>query len=369
MKKEIKVGIFVALGVMLFGVIVFIVGDNRHVWARKLTYVAMFTDVAGLKPGAPVRMGGVEIGSVTSANHGEVASDPRIRVAMDIVRSDATRIRTDTVARIVNKGLLGDKMIELSIAPFTSPQLDPATPIRSEEPVDISRYLSQFEGIAKKTERVVENAERATGALADPQFTEDVKGAAKSLHAILDGIALQDGAAHRMIFDPETGKKLDRTLTNLDGATANLNAALADTRDVAAQVKRGPGLAHALVYESDVSADAAGALKELHEDLAAVRQGNGLLHALVYGDTDAQHLMGNVNAMSDDMREIVANMKAGKGTLGALLVDPSIYEDIRSLVGNVDRNQVLRALVRYSIKADEKSAPKVETPSTAAPKK
>ena len=109
-------------------------------------------------------------------------------------------------------------------------------------------------------------------------------------------------------------------------------------------MKRGPGLAHALVYDSDVSDNAAGALKEVHEDLAAVRQGNGLLHALVYGDTDAQHLMGNVNAMSDDMREIVANMKAGKGTLGALLVDPSIYEDIRSLVGNVDRNQVLRAL-------------------------
>jgi phospholipid/cholesterol/gamma-HCH transport system substrate-binding protein len=38
-------------------------------------------------------------------------------------------------------------------------------------------------------------------------------------------------------------------------------------------------------------------------------------------------------------------------------VDPSIYEDIKSLVGNVERNQVLRALVRYSIKQDELKAP------------
>ena len=44
----------------------------------------------------------------------------------------------------------------------------------------------------------------------------------------------------------------------------------------------------------------------------------------------------------------------GKGTLGALLVDPTVYEDIKSAVGNVERNEVLRALVRYSIKADEK---------------
>ena len=57
--------------------------------------------------------------------------------------------------------------------------------------------------------------------------------------------------------------------------------------------------------------------------------------------------------MSDDLREIVANVKAGRGTIGALLVDPTIYEDIKSLVGNVERNQVLRSLVRYSIKQTE----------------
>ncbi len=33
-----------------------------------------------------------------------------------------------------------------------------------------------------------------------------------------------------------------------------------------------------------------------------IRNGNGLVHSLVYGDSDTQHLMGNVNAMSDDLR-------------------------------------------------------------------
>ena len=46
-------------------------------------------------------------------------------------------------------------------------------------------------------------------------------------------------------------------------------------------------------------------------------------------------------------------MKAGRGTIGGLLVDPSIYEDVKTLVGNVERNQVLRALVRYSIKQND----------------
>ena len=69
--------------------------------------------------------------------------------------------------------------------------------------------------------------------------------------------------------------------------------------------------------------------------------------------------MGNINAMSRDLRHIVADVRAGKGTVGALLVDPSVYEDIKMVLGNVDRNKTLRALVRYSIKQDEK-APRVD---------
>ena len=102
----------------------------------------------------------------------------------------------------------------------------------------------------------------------------------------------------------------------------------------------------------------------MHQDLEAIRKGNGIAHALIYGDDDTQHVMGNVNAMSDDLRAIVARIRQGKGTIGALLVDPTVYEDIKSAVGNVERNQVLRALVRYSIKADEQRppAPRVEAP-------
>lgn len=76
-----------------------------------------------------------------------------------------------------------------------------------------------------------------------------------------------------------------------------------------------------------------------------------------------------MSAMSDDLREIVADMKKGRGTIGALLVDPTVYEDIKSLVGNVERNQVLRALVRYSIKQSEEKphATVTDAPQPALP--
>jgi phospholipid/cholesterol/gamma-HCH transport system substrate-binding protein len=49
--------------------------------------------------------------------------------------------------------------------------------------------------------------------------------------------------------------------------------------------------------------------------------------------------------------------------VGALLVDPSIYEDMKLVLGNVQRNDVLRALVRYSINKDE-AKPTVEVGSS-----
>jgi len=65
------------------------------------------------------------------------------------------------------------------------------------------------------------------------------------------------------------------------------------------------------------------------------------------------------------VKTVVEGIRAGRGTIGALMVDPSVYEDLKSLLGNVERNKTLRALVRYSIRRDEKVAP-VEAPDPPA---
>jgi phospholipid/cholesterol/gamma-HCH transport system substrate-binding protein len=195
---------------------------------------------------------------------------------------------------------------------------------------------------------------RTSEQLADPQMAEDIRGSVKSLRAILDGVANnKDGLAHKMIFEPEEARRIDAILANLDAASANLAKASADANEVTTRAKNGPGLVHSLVYDDQLAQGTVGTMVELNKSLVALRTGNGLGHAIVYGDDSTQHVLGNVSAMSDDLREIVGNVKAGRGTLGALLVDPSVYEDIKSLVGNVERNQVLRALVRYSIKQNE----------------
>ena len=114
MKRQIKVGIFVILGLVLTAAAVMLIGSTRQLWEPKMDYQTAFNDVAGLKPGAPVRTGGLDIGQVTGVGHSGDPRDPRIFVVMSVNRAEAQRIKTDTIARVVNKGLLGDRMIEVT---------------------------------------------------------------------------------------------------------------------------------------------------------------------------------------------------------------------------------------------------------------
>ena len=354
MNRQLKVGLFVIFGLALTMLAIFLIGNTRRLWAPKVPFRAAFNDIAGLKPGAPVRMGGLDIGSVVSLGHDGNAGDPRIYVRLDIEKDEATRVRSDSVARIVNRGLLGDKMVELTVGSASAPPPSPDGLLKSEEPADM---LAAANRVAAATQETIQKLQPLADSLGDPKFAEDIRGSAADIHELLDAFVHGDGVAHRLVYDKRTAEHFDSLLTHLDTSTANLDATLADIRDVTDHVREGPGIAHALVYDGDMSKNAAGSLEEVHADLRAIREGNGLAHAILYGDDPSQHVMANLNAMSDDLRVIVGNVRQGKGTIGALLVDPTVYEDIKAAVGNVERNEVLRALVRYSIKADEKHPP------------
>jgi phospholipid/cholesterol/gamma-HCH transport system substrate-binding protein len=290
--------------------------------------------------------------------HGTDANDRRIYVKLQVERSEAVRIHADTKAQILGKGLLGDKMVDLS-TDGKGPLLTGGGTLDTSEPVDFTSALGVLAG---KANHAMTNVEHTTELLNDPKLHDDIRASLDDIRALLDGVVQKDSAAHRLLLDPSEGARIDHAITSLQESSEQLNAAIASVRDVTDHVKSGPGLVHALVYDGEMSQNAAGAVAEVHKDLEAVRTGNGLVHSLIYGDDSTQHVMGNVDAMTGDLRAIVHDVRQGKGTLGALLVDPSVYEDIRALVGNVERNEVLRALVRYSIKADEASdhAPRVD---------
>jgi phospholipid/cholesterol/gamma-HCH transport system substrate-binding protein len=358
--RELKVGAFVSAGLFVAGLVVFLIGDERHAFAMKDTYETTFEDVQGLTRGSPVRMGGIDVGQVSSVTFPDDPKDRRLRVVMSIVRKEARRIRADSVATIGSKGLLGDKMVVIGAGSPAAPELPPGSVLRSEPPADLSMVVDRLGTISEKADAVMGNLEKTTDTLASPEFREDFRVAVRSLGRIMKKVDEGDGYLSRLLKDPTEAERISVAITGFSQATARLDQTLAGVTAAVARVNQGPGLVHDLLYgegPAEAVVQVGRAADELATTLAGVRDGNGLARSLLYGDDASQQLIGDLNAITRDVRRIVDGIQAGRGTLGALMVDPSVYEDLKLLLGNVERNRTLRALVRYSIRRDGSTPP------------
>jgi phospholipid/cholesterol/gamma-HCH transport system substrate-binding protein len=356
-----KVGGFVLAGLIGAGGIIFLIGDNRSLFDSKVQFHTQFDDVQGVKPGSTVRMGGVDIGTVA---HVRYPDDPRksvIDVELSVVKREAVRIREGSRASIAAKGLLGDKMVSITAGPPDRPQIAPGGEIATDPAQDFTQALGKIDEIATSAKNVLANLDAATGTFADEQVRDDMRRGVSALSHILVSIDSGPGYAARLMHDENEANRLSNTLANLERMSARLDRVLAGVDQALARVNEGPGFAHEVLYGESggrALAQVGGAADELGKVLAGIRTGNGLAHGVLFGASDGDSVLGNqlasdLSGMSSDLRGIVSDMRQGKGTLGALMVDPSVYEDLKMLLGNVQRNQALRALVRYSIKRDD----------------
>ncbi len=354
-KREIKVGIFVVLGLIVAGAIVFMVGEERRVFDRHYRLKVAFDDVAGLKPGAPVRMGGIDIGSVEAVKFSLDMRDKRLHVTFRVVGTAYDRIHEDSSITIGNKGLLGDKLLEVSQGTEGTPHVPENGYVQGIPPQEFGHFITKADEIADLTKKTLQNVEAVTKALADPKVSDDMKGVIASVRVLLNDAATHDGFIKRLTTDPKMAEHLDHVFVEAASAGRNFDGVATELRALMKQAKDGPGFAHTLLYSKDgevIAKSMAKASEELAHTMEAIRTGKGAVHELVYGD-DGGRLAKDIQGITSDARAIMADVRAGKGTLGALLVDPSLYEDMKSILGNVERNQVLRAIVRYTIKQDE----------------
>ncbi|MEM9193377.1 MAG: MlaD family protein [Myxococcota bacterium] len=346
----IRVGIFVLAAIAIGATIAFAIGNQRSVFGSKVEYRAVFDSVSGLRAGSPVRIAGLGVGTV-----GEVAlgDDGRVHVRFSVLKEVSHLVREDSRAAVGNKGLLGDKLIDISAG--QGEPLAPGSVVPTGDSGDLSQYLSAAGGIIDDVQGTVSNLRTVTEPLAEDQFGEDVQEIAHNLAILTRMAATEDGTVARLLQDPSYADRLDRTLRNVELASAELLRTSRSTRAIVDEVRAGDGSAHELIYGSGGArlvenlADMSGEANLL---MAEVRTGDGMVHDLVYEDA-GDAILNNVTQATTDLAALMSDIRAGRGTVGALLTDPSIYEDVKRLIGDLERNQILRALVRYSITRDE----------------
>jgi phospholipid/cholesterol/gamma-HCH transport system substrate-binding protein len=353
-KRDLKVGLFVLAGLFLAVVVVFLLGNERRLFDQSVTFKTSFHDVQGLKPGAPVRMGGIDIGQVSDVGYSKKdPKDTTIYVKFWVSTMEASRVKADSKATISTKGLLGDKMIEITMGESAA-VAEPGSELEGAQGPDM---MGKINGAADKAEEMMDNISKAAKPLADEKLHKDIQGSVASMNTILGEVAHGQGYPNRLLTDKNEADRISRTLDNLEKTTHEAELTLQQVRGVVARVQQGPGFAHDVIYGDGPKglAEFSNAANEVALTLKGVREGDGIAHDMLYGGKGgSQDALKNVTAMTADLRAIVADLRAGKGTIGGLLVDPSVYEDVKVVLGNVQRNDVLRSLVRYSINQDEK---------------
>ncbi|MFZ9889006.1 MAG: hypothetical protein ACO3JL_16035, partial [Myxococcota bacterium] len=199
----------------------------------------------------------------------------------------------------------------------------------------------------------------------DRQLEDALAAAVRSVQAIADEVKDGRGLLHQLVFDEKGGKQYQEMLATLTTSSRRLDDSLIQIDNILTEVRTGDGLVHELLYgaqgEGTVQ-EARRTLAEAAQLLEDVRTKDGVVHNLIY-DEDRGAFITNLNeATADvalavkDVQQLVAEMKAGKGTLGGLLVDPTVYEDLKLLLGNVRRNDAVKAVVRASLAGEDKKA-------------
>ena len=350
-RLALRAGVFVAVGLTLAGVVVFFIGQESRLFERQAEYRAYFSNVQGLSEESPVWLGGLKVGKVTGITFSPDANDPRLEVHFNVSRKYTNRVREDSVAVLSSMGVLGDKAVDISLGSPSAPPVESGGVLKSSAGGDISTLLNGAGQVMDNTIAISKSLRVAAEAYGDPVLAKDVARGVASLRALLEEVEKGEGVLHALIYDKSAGRELRTMMASASQAAQRMDGAVGHVEALLREVRSGDGTAHQLIYgDEGVTAmrelgEAAGQLAGLIED--AKKSPNGAVHQLVYGD--ARGMFADLGEAAANIKTITATVAKGDGTVGGLISDPTVYEDLREVLGNVKRNRILRALVRFSL--------------------
>jgi phospholipid/cholesterol/gamma-HCH transport system substrate-binding protein len=313
---ELKIGMVTVFALMMAGILIFAVGGGSFFW-QQYHLKAVFPNVAGLKGGSPVRLAGVEVGSVSSVRFAGTG----VEVWFEVSNDQQPLITTESLASIGSISLLGEGAIDI-------------TPAQTGEPVPEWGYL---------------RTGPAQGSLA--QATEEAAAGLSEARQLIQDIRAGKGTVGKLFTDETMYRDIDRfvlsaervvnavnrgegTLGKLsrDPALYNeLNASVRNLREITAAIRGGEGSLGRLMTDPALAESLTATTKNLQGVTNRLNNGEGTAGKLL---TDAQ-LYSRLNSMAARLDQITGQLSAGEGTAGQLLQNKQLYENMNQTVGEL----------------------------------
>ena len=308
-RLSLLVGIFVVAALAVGGLGLLTLGGSGGLLQPRYRLVTYFENVQGLLAGGPVRLAGKDVGTVEFVTFAPLEGDaPPVRVVLTIDSSVQDRVRSDSVASIGTIGLLGDKYVEVSMGTPQGRVLEEGDELASVSPIDLN-----------------------VAVVRGTQAIDNIASLADNVNRVVEGFREEMG-----------GQRL-----------ADAAAALSE---VAREIRHGEGLLHNLIYdryEGGGLASLERSLATLEQILQEIAHGRGALHTLVYGPPDGEDVLGEALRSVERLNQILEKVDGGEGTLGLLVNDPTLYHDLKVLLGGAQRSLVVRTLLRMATEPED----------------
>ena len=297
--NETKVGILavVAIAVLILGYS-FLRGND--VFSREVTLYATYDRVDGLTESKPILVNGYQIGRVSKM---QLQSDGRIKTEFKVKRDYA--IPVNTVARLTSTDLLGGKAIvfELGDSPQYAENGDQlAADIQKNIMEQVEPIQKKAQDIAATLDSVLSSINNTINADFQQDFNRSINSIANSLQN-LEGITRQlDGLV------VSERNRISHIIGNVESITENLKnnnerigSVLVNLDSITDQV------AKANFAQTIVSANKA--MADFQSITDRINQGQGSIGMLLKDE----QLYNNLNQASQNLEELIADMKARPG--------------------------------------------------------
>jgi phospholipid/cholesterol/gamma-HCH transport system substrate-binding protein len=378
-KREIavkfRVGIFVLIALVTFLGAVYALGARARLFEARYTIHADFTEVGGLVEGATVRLAGVQIGRVSAVT---LPPQPggKVRVDLTIGRQFSDRIRKNSVARIETQGLLGDRIVEITVGDASAPPVGPGEVLASRDPADFGRVIAAGAETAKNVAALADALRETADQINKSKMIQDAAATVNKLGRVVDQVEHGRGWAHTLLYEEpialrrvndliataqtlidrvEKGQGAAGVLVSPEGTASakRFVAAMDRLSGMIEQPEREAGLLPGLLFDPKYRA-VLDDLRVVSHNLRVISDrvagGKGTLGSLVTDSTDDG---GTLSLTMQDLRTAVANLKdvsikinEGEGTVGLLIADPTIYERLVTILDGAQRSFLLRSMIR-----------------------
>jgi phospholipid/cholesterol/gamma-HCH transport system substrate-binding protein len=293
--SNLKVGIVLMIGLIIFVFIVSIVGTEQNIFTSTYSVKLFVTNVHGLVNGAMVTLGGLKVGYVTDLRFETRDSVNGVEVTATILSKYQSSITSSTMAQIKTIGLLGDKYIDLSIGN------------RNEQAVAENAFIPIIESFDIETA-----GPQFKSALAD--FTE-LMGSARRIAA---SVEKGEGSLGKLVKRNDVALGMERFLASLNGAMA------------AVEKKR--GLLGRLVYDDSLSRGVSEVSSNLRSITGQIRKGQGTMGKLIMEDDLYRHL-SSFTSRADSLMARAAN---DSSNVSKFIGDGRFYTQMNSLMKDLN---------------------------------